>query len=294
MTKIKDPLKVAKKQTSNVMEKLNLRSLGTKRNYARSLTLFSQHLNLNKSTSLRHATKEHAIQFLTDRAVCVGQKQLDMDRQAIQALLRYNGELEQKQTLEVIETELDEVTHSRAYLDEQIDLVQQAQSDKHSLTTRIAAAAGFRAHEPGTLLPKEEREPDFREAHSEHRFAGQEDWVAYTVIGKGGLCREARLPKELADELEERRLEKPIWRIDRGIPYKTYYDIGFGKQWSDSFSKASTRVLNWSHGAHGLRHTYAQKRMEELMRYCCYEDALKAVSQELGHLRPDITLAYLR
>ncbi|GEM77851.1 hypothetical protein VSU01S_00960 [Vibrio superstes NBRC 103154] len=234
------------------------------------------------------------MQFLTDRAVCVGQKQLDMDRQAIQSLLRYNGELAQKQTLEVIETELEEVTRSRAYDDEQIDLIQQAQSDRHSLTTRIAAAAGFRAHELGTLLPKEEREPDFREAHSEYRFAGQEDWVAYTVVGKGGLCREARLPRALADELEERRLEKPIWRTDRDIPYKTYYDIGFGKQWSDSFSKASTRVLNWSHGAHGLRHTYAQQRMETLMRYCRYEDALKAVSQELGHLRPDITLAYLR
>ncbi|GAM59150.1 hypothetical protein JCM19231_1716 [Vibrio ishigakensis] len=294
MPKIKDPLLVAKKQTKNVMKKLSIRSLGTKRNYARSLIKFAQHLNLEKNTSLRNATKTQAMQFLADRSVVVGQKQLDMDRQAIQSLLQHNGELESKQTLEVIKTELEEVIHSRSYRDEQVDSVQQAQSTKHSLTTRIAVAAGLRAHEPGTILPLEEREPDFRIEHSPYRFAGQEGWVAYTVVGKGGLCRIAMLPRELADELEEHRLDKPIWKTDRDIPYKTHYDIGFGKQWSDSFSKASNRVLGWSNGAHGLRHTYAQRRMEELLHHCCYEEALKAVSQELGHLRPDITLVYLR
>ncbi|ANO33150.1 hypothetical protein A6E01_07980 [Vibrio breoganii] len=294
MAKNKDPLKVAKKQTSNVMKKLNVRSLGTQRNYARSLTLFTQHLNLEKSTSLRNATQSQALQFLTDRAASVGQKQLDMDRQAIQALLQHNGELEASQTLEVIKTEKDEILQSRAYTRNQVELIQESQSDKHSLATRLAETAGLRAHEMGTLLPIEERAPDFREEHSPFRFREQEKWIAYTVVGKGGLCREVRFPQALADELEERRLETPLWQTDRDIPYKTRYDIGFGKQWSDSFSKASNRALGWSNGGHGLRHTYAQQRIDVLMHHCPYKEALKAASQELGHLRPEITLVYLR
>ncbi|MFA0465442.1 site-specific integrase [Vibrio breoganii] len=294
MAKNKDPLKVAKKQTANVMKKLNVRSLGTQRNYARSLILFTQHLNLEKSTSLRNATQSQALQFLTDRAASVGQKQLDMDRQAIQALLQHNGELEASQTLEVIKTEKDEILQSRAYTRNQVELIQESQSDKHSLATRLAETAGLRAHEMGTLLPIEERAPDFREEHSPFRFREQEKWIAYTVVGKGGLCREVRFPQALADELEERRLETPLWQTDRDIPYKTRYDIGFGKQWSDSFSKASNRALGWSNGGHGLRHTYAQQRIDVLMHHCPYKEALKAASQELGHLRPEITLVYLR
>jgi hypothetical protein len=37
-----------------------------------------------------------------------------------------------------------------------------------------------------------------------------------------------------------------------------------GRNWSNSFSKTSNRAFNWSRGAHGLRHTYAQERMKEI------------------------------
>ena len=60
-----------------------------------------------------------------------------------------------------------------------------------------------------------------------------------------------------------------------------------------SFSKTSSHVLGWSRGGHGLRHTYAQERMKEITKIE-YERALKIVSQEMGHFRPNITLIYLR
>lgn len=64
---------------------------------------------------------------------------------------------------------------------------------------------------------------------------------------------------------------------------------------SNSFSAASKRTLGWSHGAHGVRHTYAQTRMEELQQLGrIYQEALEIVSQELGHFRRDITEVYLR
>ncbi len=85
----------------------------------------------------------------------------------------------------------------------------------------------------------------------------------------------------------------PVIVKDRKINYECHYNIGGGKDWSNSFSAASKRILGWTHGAHGLRHTYAQSRMDELQRNSfIYYEALGIVSQELGHFRPDITEVY--
>ena len=60
-------------------------------------------------------------------------------------------------------------------------------------------------------------------------------------------------------------------------------------------SAAAKRVLGWSEGAHGLRHSYAQERLQELQRQGLrWEYALETVSQEMGHFRPQITEVYLR
>lgn len=74
-----------------------------------------------------------------------------------------------------------------------------------------------------------------------------------------------------------------------------HYEIAGGKNWSNSFSAASKRELGWSHGAHGLRHSYAQNRMDELQQQgFLYQEALEIVSQEMGHFRASITEVYLR
>jgi len=55
-------------------------------------------------------------------------------------------------------------------------------------------------------------------------------------------------------------------------------------------SSPGSRVLGWSHGDHGLRHSYARERMVELQgqgRH--YREA-----RELGHFRGDIDEVYLR
>ena len=116
----------------------------------------------------------------------------------------------------------------------------------------------------------------------------------YTVKGKGGLIREVLIPFELAAQLEARRLETPQRLTDRGVHYTTHYDINGGNRWSSAFTNASKRVLNWSAGAHGLRHSYAQSRMKSLQPHMPYPTALEVVSQEMGHFRPDITEVYLR
>ena len=117
----------------------------------------------------------------------------------------------------------------------------------------------------------------------------------YVVTGKGGLRRAVMVPNALAERLEARRLEQGRVVTDRGIRYEARYDIGGGQAWSSAFSSASQRVLGWSTGAHGCRHSYAQVRMDELQGAGYrYQDALLVVSQEMGHFRSGITEVYLR
>lgn len=276
-------------QAEHAVRQLKLASQGTERNYEQALTGFAKFL---KDAGFEKGLKKElntttAKMYLEARSGEVGQKTLDLDRQALQAVL---GE-----KLETIKSEHQQVLESRAYTHDQVNLVAAAQSEKHSLATLIAENSGLRAHELLTLKRADERPADTHREYRADRFAGRGDIVRYTVEGKGGLCREVALSKDLADKLEARRFDTPKQIYDRGIGYKQQYDIGGGKKWSDSFSKASDRELGWSNGAHGVRHEYAQSRMNELQSNgYIYKDALEVVSQEMGHFRPEITEVYLR
>lgn len=267
-------------------------SLGTARAYEQALTGASkwQKKKFNNQ-SLERMTTEQARQYLEERAKTVRQKTLDLDRQALQ-ILPGVGKLERvKSRLDPSPLE----TGGRAYTTVQVKMVAAAQSERHSLATEIAHAAGLRGHELLTLQLVDKREASPHREWLPERFEGRPDSVRYTVDGKGGLVREVALPGHLAVRLEERRREKPRSVMDRGVRYTQYYDLGGGLAWSRSFSAASKRALGWSTGGHGLRHSYAQERLEDLQRDGhTYDSALELVCQEMGHFRPDITEVYLR
>ena len=263
-----------------------IHSLGTARNYEQALTRLTKWLQQNKLGDLKKLDAKKSHNYLELRGQCIGQKTLDQERQAIQLYLGIK--------LPVVKSELFQAVQSRAYTIEQIHLISKSQTEKNRLATELAHAAGLRAHELFTLRPKQERSASTHRQWTAKRFSGREG-IIYTVIGKGGLTREVLIPEPLAQRLEEQRLNIPVIIKDREINYECYYKIGGGKDWTNSFSAASKRVLGWSHGAHGLRHTYAQTRMHELQRQdFIYLEALGIVSQELGHFRPDITEVYLR
>lgn len=169
-------------------------SLGTARSYAQSLkgvATFVAELRLDPSgKGLASLTRESAQVFLEFRSQEVGQKQLDKDRQAMQVHL---GE-----KLPVIKSELDQTLQSRAYTQQQIQLVAGAQTTKHRLATLIAADAGLRAVELLTLLPIGERKISVHRTWMEERFEGRVDMLVYTVKGKGGLIREVAIDKMLS------------------------------------------------------------------------------------------------
>jgi integrase len=229
-----------------------------------------------------------AQQYLADRAeLGIGQKQLDCDRVALEFLIG-KGALIRERALTAA------VRHCRAYTSAQIALVMSHQSKINATRTEIAWRGGLRAHELLTICRTEDAAASAHRHWRADRFSGRTG-ARYVVTGKGGLRREVLLPIDLVERLETYRLDAPRTVKDRGIFYEQYYSLGGGNAWSKSFSEASFRALRRSHGAHGLRHTYAQERMLELQnRNIDYYEARSILAQELGHFRSDVVEVYLR
>jgi len=263
-----------------------IHSVGTARGYEQALKGVAEYQQEYRLGDLRTLTIDIAQQYLHDRAEIVSQKTLDLDRQAMQMHLGVR--------LEVVKSERETHLSTRSYTSAQVERIASAQSGRNSLATRIAHSAGLRAHELLTIRPAGERHASTHREWSADRFAGR-DGERYTVEGKGGLVREVLLSKELAAQLKAMRLVEPRQVVDRGVNYTQHYDTGGGRAWSQSFSAASQRELGFSNGAHGLRHSYAQERMNELQgRGMTYEDAKGTVAQEVGHFDSETTEAYLR
>ena len=183
---------------------------------------------------------------------------------------------------------------SRAYTKDQVEFICSKLSRRSALATRIDYAAGLRGHELYSLKRRSERAPSAHRKWSKDRFFGRVG-IVYTVKGKCGLVREVIIPTQLAKELELRRLPEPVTLRNRGINHQQHYDITAGQSFSHIFTKASVKNLGWPTGAHGLRHGYAQVRMDELHTgKFTRQERMEIVSQELGHFRPDIVKAYLR
>ena len=272
-----------------------IHSLGTARAYQQALTLLGRWIQGQRRGDLRSADVDLVQEYLKQRQSQVGQKTLDRDRQAAQFLLRIFGtNTKLQRVFSTFSGERKLAKQSRGYTPEQVDAIASRQSARTGLATRIAYAAGLRAHELLTIRPKSEQPASTHRKWSNKRFSGRSG-EAYTVVGKGGLIREIRLSGQLAKELERTRLSEPRIVVDRGIKYSQHYNLSGGVYFSFIFGKTSKEVLGWSTGAHGLRHGYAQDRMSELLDLgFARAERMGVISQELGHFRPDIVIEYLR
>lgn len=276
-------------------------SIGTARTYSEGLAVFARYLDANGHNlrSLAEVTPDLARQYLEHRrATGVSQSTLDRDRQALTATMTLFKQLPldaqgQLQGLERIKAMRETKLAPRAYTAEQVQQILPHMTERNRLAVELCQAAGLRAHEVPTLLPITERAPDVRPA-DEGKFTGLPG-ERYTVVGKGGLAREVRVPRDLAERLEQLRLDAPRRWTDRGVHYQVRYDIAGGNALSAAFSRASMSALGYSAGLHGLRHGYAQERYAATQTLARDLDhAREIVSQELGHFRPDITDTYLR
>lgn len=278
------------------------RSVSTENTYLTCLKVFCDYLKKHKLGDLKSSSIETAMEYLESRKGELEQKKLEQYKLAFQAFFRARGLLGIKDSLPKVKSEIETELFHRGYTPEQVKMIMKHQKENYAFSTRLAYECGLRAHELLTIEPIIEKQPDMRyyadgtEKKLPTKFMGLPKGWRYVVTGKGGLVREIHVPLSLARELEEKRLRFPRQVKDRGIFYIQKYDIPGGIRFTNEFSSASKRALGWSNGAHGLRHSYAQKRMQTLLynKFCDYETALETVSQEVGHFRPDITTTYLR
>ena len=184
------------RQAASVMKGLQgdtLQSVGTVRNYEQSLTRVSEFLQQNRLGDLRSLTPEKAISYLEIRGQEVGQKTVDMERQAIQCMMQnVTQKLAPTERLPIVKSEQTQILTSRAYTTQQVELIAATQTEKNALSTQLAYAAGLRAHELLTIARPDEQPTDARPALDE-KFSGREG-VIYTVTGKGGLTRDVYFP----------------------------------------------------------------------------------------------------
>ena len=264
-----------------------IHSIRTFETYASCIARAAQTMDV---VYIKHLSPELAQQYMSDRAAAgYSQKQLASDRRALYLLTGVE--------LPKAEAFYPPKNASRAYTGAQVELITRHQTPAHALATRLAYTAGLRGQELLTLRREGEGDPPskHRRWHPE-RFIGREG-VLYLVTGKGGLTREVLVPDELAVALEKRRLPFERQVRDRGVNGLVQrYDLPGGNAWGSAFSAASKRALGFSRGGHGLRHSYAQERMQELARGLCpdYQKAREIVAGELGHFRGAITEKYLR
>lgn len=237
---------------------------------------------------LKQITPEIAAKYLESRRDnFASQKSLDRDRKAL--CIAFGLNIPRPKAIS------EQILSSRAYSSDQINHIKAAMTERNALAVSIAHNAGLRAHELLTLKRATEGSKTESRTWTEDRFAGREGQI-YLVTGKGGLTREVLISNELAEQLEARRYSSPKTTTDRGVNYLQRYDIGGGNALSASFTRASKRALSFSHGLHGVRHRYAQERIDEVkIKFNIDHDAARdVVAQELGHFRGDITEVYLR
>ena len=262
-------------------------SVGTKRIVEQHLKIY---LDWRANNGLQLAQQDNRLQlcaYLEERAEVVRQATQNQSRNALQLAFGIR--------LPILHSQVETIRSRRSYTADEIARVIQHQSERNALATVIALGAGLRAHELATLRKADELSPSSHREWDPRRFLGLPDFRLYVVVGKGGLRRQVAIPKQLAEMLEQHRLPAPRTVNDRGIFYDLVYDIGFGQAFSQSFADASKAALGFSRGAHGLRHGYTKSRTNDLRRLgLTFAEAQSVVSQELGHFRPSITLAYYR
>lgn len=262
---------------------------GTARTHRSALKICADWLHLQDSKHLKNMNATDAAEYLTLRALTVNQKTLDLDRQVL------NFHLLHEDPIPFVVSNIQQKLVNRAYTPAQIDLLLAQANPKMRLSILAAVNAGLRAMELITVAPAEMLKESERKGWSRSRFIGREQDIVFVVHGKGGLCRQVRLSPQLAAEMwaSARLGEADV--VDREVNLKSYFDLTGGVNFSSQFSKLSKKVLGMSHGAHGLRHTFAKARLHNLMCLgLSFEEALRVLSNELGHFATSNTFAYLR
>jgi hypothetical protein len=260
-------------------------SIGTARSFQQCLRDFLRWRVAGGTSLDAPVTRVELEEYLLQESSRWRQKTVDQHRQALSLVFCV--------TLTSFEAEVPTITVGRACPQQDMELIATRQESHNSLGTRLTFHSGLRATDVYELREAHELQPEPNRPWRDDLFAGLIDGVIYRTVGKGGLARSVWIPQELHQELQTRRLDTPMTIIDRDVERIVRFNVGGGQALSQSFSSVSNRALGFSTGIHGCRHAYAQNRLETLLKMGYSPiDCLEIISQEMGHLRPDISLVY--
>lgn len=263
-------------------------SVMTEKAHVQSLSAVASWLLESTGKHLKNIKNVDAEAYLSERSKTHGQSSVSLARQSI------NLHLLQHDPVDFVASQIPTALVDRAYTEAEIKLLIECARPKLALSIALASDAGLRGMELLTISDPDQLPPSPRDWLSD-RFRGREDAQRFVVWGKGGLHREVRVSSALAAQLRDKRRETRITISHRGAHLPSYFDLIGGHQFSEEFGSLSEKVLGFSLGGHGLRHSYAQRRRIELL--CSglqMKRAIEVISQELGHFDTKNTMAYLR
>lgn len=264
-------------------------SVMTEKAHTQALTNYAKWLHKNRDGKhLKNSTIADAGVYLEDRAANRKQSTIDLDRQAI------NLHLHSEEALPFIASKLLTTPQNRAYSQKQIALLMEHADEALRLSIALVVDAGLRSMELVSIACPNQLMASPRDWNA-GLFTGREGARQFVVHGKGGLLREVRVSQKFTDQLMRCARPRPARVSHRGAHLTAHFLLNAGHQFSIDFGKLSKKVLGFSHGAHGLRHSFAQRRRNELL--CCgfsLQESIEILSQELGHFSIANTLAYLR
>ena len=187
----------------------------------------------------------------------------------------YSFESDLKQVREVAKDVLEKTNPVRAYENPK-DLIKNLTENEHFLIAKLQYEAGARLHE-ASLIKR-----DQLKGLDKDSFTGREIGKI-GIQGKGGYVRDINVSADTYRELENHIKENGFFGVDKDA-YRADLKAAAEKSGQDYT------------GSHGLRWNFAQERFNELQEKgnLTYEQALKQVSEEMGHHRADITEHYLR
>lgn len=262
-------------------------SVMTEEAHKSALVVFAKWLLATSGKHLKNTSREDAVKYQAWRAGRVRQSTLSLDRQAINMHFHFSPPL----TFAI--SSIPTIIEDRAYSLSEISYLKSRASSRLAFSIGVSADAGLRSMELITIASLDCLTPSDRHWHSQ-RFHGREGDQKFAVHGKGGLLREVRLESSLAGQLTEFARPTKTKISHRSAILTSHYDLIAGHQFACVFGRLSKKELGFSHGGHGLRHSFAQERFLNLI-YLGHEPAvaLQILSEELGHFSVSNTLAYL-
>lgn len=166
-----------------------------------------------------------------------------------------------KQKLQSIREQIKEIApistqESRAYSNHTLNLARQLQSPKTAISTQLQQEYGLRMNEATHFRLNDN---------------------ILTTQGKGGYIITKEITQELADKI------KPYLTNQKFTHSNSTYE----KELRVTYEKVATKSDTKWNGTHGIRHTYAQTRLEQ-------GATKEEISKEMGHHREEIIETYIR